>query len=1293
MGHWTGQVHVLPKSLQPPLMFALPDNTRFSLVDFPLHLPLELLGVDTCLQALTAIMLEHKVILQSRDYNALSMSVMAFVSMLYPLEYMFPVIPLLPTCMASAEQLLLAPTPYLIGVPASFFGYKKGFPLPDDIWVVDLDANKIVRPPGAEILPPLPEPEGTALKIHLKQNPDLWTRRDSLTTAHGYNPLIFGNDVDSVDVATRVAMVKFLDSSNTLGNFTEHTRTLRLYPRPVVAFQLYSFLKSRSERTAFTAKLARTQAVEYLSEWSLCPTNVVYQRVQTKMYDPSLIGDKPKWFAQQLQLVDFHAYDQNSSLGAAVQSVVSAAQERAAGGSGGHNSDDGPTDESGSDSDGAESTSSSYSSLSDFVSDLYNSDIRGETPSFQREMQILAVDEAEVYSPPSQLHLPGDRCTNSDSALSLQEDTFQREMQILAVDEAEVYSPPSQLHLPGDRCTNSDSALSLQEDSDMSSSGSSSPSYSQTGGAGGDSGETQETVFRYDSGNTIDTSLRSDANSSRTPAAAAVSPHSPRLGRTSSGSSLPRTPPPRPSMPPNSPSARMTPPLARKAAPNLGPGGLRPPPGPGPRRPTKSGSEGDRSSPSSLISALSNELTDMAHSASNTVSELFGSNKQGQGGPAPPVKPAAQKPFTHLGNRKALVERSGLVKHSSTIKAQQQKETAKAPVEPRAITNSENQQFLKEVISSVLEGKGVSWMKVSRVNKLMEDENYRNFVVSRLNCNMDQKLPEDAVHIEDVMVSKQVLKGMLSLIKAIIHGLGHTINNHGLGGMASAYMVLEIAHTHYWARDPSSNKSDASLTPERMSLHGSHESLNSPVRKLSDGVTTSKWWSVKRGSNPTPYKTPSPSHPLPQPPISTTATSTISTTKPANLNTIEPNMSSPSTESGSPVVLNGEEFENIEITSISDDGGGTGFERGVSLEQLDRPDNQMMGSSGGREGARHHPRYVITQTSGRMHDRNGNPAKADPMGGGDTTSGFMSSSDWNKNAAVKQRQQQQRRQQQQHQGGAYSPQDQEAEGFDSGAPSCDIIVTDAELQGHGDMLREMVKNKELMKTSKLDRKFSSLDSEMSEASTLVSTNSDKDDLDKRRHRINHQSIRSAMSDSEMESNWMGSSANPHRSRSSSIWSTKSAYTSGYRYHDGKLLHTGNLGLSAADPGGSGQGRQYLFEGLVGKDRSRVWDHLQFWEDMFLDAVAQERDIIGMDQRPSEMMERYNSLGDLEKKRLELDEDKLLSVMLYNQAAFMLMMRVPKNDIKKKVRRLLGKSHIGLQMSQDINNLLDNIQNL
>lgn len=151
---------------------------------------------------------------------------MAFVAMIYPLEYMFPVIPLLPTCMASAEQvinappqqklfvvavhfcptgicflpqLLLAPTPYIIGVPASFFLYKAEFKIPDDVWLVDLDSSKVqlhpnilfsrcfffldvtvptsiilfslqvIAPTNAEILPPLPEPEAMELKKHLKQ--------------------------------------------------------------------------------------------------------------------------------------------------------------------------------------------------------------------------------------------------------------------------------------------------------------------------------------------------------------------------------------------------------------------------------------------------------------------------------------------------------------------------------------------------------------------------------------------------------------------------------------------------------------------------------------------------------------------------------------------------------------------------------------------------------------------------------------------------------------------------------------------------------------------------------------------------------------------------------------------------------------------------------------------------------------------------------------------------------------------------------------------------------------------
>ncbi|ESO97902.1 hypothetical protein LOTGIDRAFT_103875 [Lottia gigantea] len=1057
------EVHILPKDLQAPLLFALPDNTRFTLIDFPLHLPLELLGVDTCLKVLTAVMLEHKVILQSRDYNALSMSVMAFVYMLYPLEYMFPVIPLLPTCMSSAEQLLSAPTPYLIGVPASFFLYKKGFLLPEDIWIVDLDSNKIHPPSKAEPLPSLPDPEGAVLKTHLKQalasmsmtpqpiknldalaqNAEIWQRRESFSSQTGFNPLIYGNDVDSVDVATRVAMIRFFNSSNILGNFCEHTRTLRLYPRPVVAFQLYSFLKSRQVRTHFSVRLARTQAVEYYAEWSLSPQNLVYLRVHTGVYDPSLIGDKPKWYAHQLQSVEFHVYDPNSSLSAALNSVSDVL------------SDEIPTDESGSDSEGAESTSSSYSSLSDFVTDMVNSEIDGETPA-----------------------------------------AFIPENQILAVDESKVFTPPDKLHVPDVNATNSDSALSLPEDSDVSSSASSSPTYSDN----------------------IPRSEREDKDLEDIkillgavlpgPSEAPRSPKLPSFTKsTNSAFDVYEKPKPLLALIPPNPNMMRAQrgSVSSSSSTSTTKGNLR--------VPNISDHESDRSSsPSSIISTISNELTDMAQSATHTMSELFGNGNNSN-------KPQS-KPFTPLGKLiyfliyqllhiYASVEKSGLVKQSSIGKKPKEPSPKPSPTDSRSSSNSENQQFLKDVVNNVMEGQGTSWLKMGRVKTLMEDENYRNFVVSRLNKNLDKKVTDESLHIDDVCVSRQVFKGMLAMLKAIIHGLEKTFQNHGLGGTASAYMVLEIAHTHYWYREPALYKSESSLTPD-----------------VSGKPDHKKYFNLR-----------------------------------------------------SPVIVNGDEYENIEI----------------------HPDVNLNMRS-------------LDNVQGSRQDQNRNVHKH----------------------------------------------------------SCDIIVTDHDIPSantrSGDMLHEMVKNKELIKASRLD-KISSVDSEMSDASTLVSTCSDDE---RKKSRINHHSIKSSMSDSEADPSGVS-----------------------YFFDELFILHSLELYvesklISTSTTTNTETGRTFLFEGLLGKERSRLWDQMQFWEDVFLDAVAQERDIIGMDQSPSEMMDRYASLGDMERKRLEHDEDKILATILFNLVSFMVMLRVNKTEIKKKSRRLLGKSHIGLIHSQEVNNLLDQI---
>lgn len=60
------ELHLHSPDTYPPLTFAVPETNRFPLIDFPIHIPLELLGVETCLKVLTCILLEHKVSEQAK---------------------------------------------------------------------------------------------------------------------------------------------------------------------------------------------------------------------------------------------------------------------------------------------------------------------------------------------------------------------------------------------------------------------------------------------------------------------------------------------------------------------------------------------------------------------------------------------------------------------------------------------------------------------------------------------------------------------------------------------------------------------------------------------------------------------------------------------------------------------------------------------------------------------------------------------------------------------------------------------------------------------------------------------------------------------------------------------------------------------------------------------------------------------------------------------------------------------------------------------------------------------------
>ncbi|VDK76803.1 unnamed protein product [Dibothriocephalus latus] len=295
------KVFLEPSEFGEPVIFALPDKNRFSLVDFPLHLPLQLLGVQKFLKVLFAVLLEQKVLLQSSHCSRLTACVMSLIALLYPLQYLFAAIPLLPSSLYGAEQLLQAPSPYIIGLPRSFLDSRFSFKLPRDVLLVDLDTQEFYGTTAQDTIPKMPVVEEKALMENLNKilqraealdalddNLELDSVKpqssEPLDSHEGFDPLSFEANQDSINVAIRVAMVLFFHSPNILGGLTEFTRTVRMYPRPVVAFQYERFMKSRLEPSPFTIVVAKTQAVEYFAEWSLFPENEVYRRIASGVY-------------------------------------------------------------------------------------------------------------------------------------------------------------------------------------------------------------------------------------------------------------------------------------------------------------------------------------------------------------------------------------------------------------------------------------------------------------------------------------------------------------------------------------------------------------------------------------------------------------------------------------------------------------------------------------------------------------------------------------------------------------------------------------------------------------------------------------------------------------------------------------------------------------------------------------------------------------------------------------------------------------------------------------------------
>uniref|UniRef100_A0A914E0Z3 MAP kinase-activating death domain protein n=1 Tax=Acrobeloides nanus TaxID=290746 RepID=A0A914E0Z3_9BILA len=1028
-------LEILPMDIMPTLEFALPDHTRFSLVDFPLHLPIELLGVDVVVKLLAATMLEHKVILQSRNYNAVSMCVMALVALLYPLEYMFPVIPLLPDFMPSSEQLLLAPTPYIIGLPASFFMCKK-ITVPSDVVLVDLDTNEMTLPEGIEI-PDFPEPECSNLKEDFRRalGKMMSTTSDIASTRHsGSFETSYAIDGDEIDVAARVAMIKFFNSPNIFADFSEHTRTLRLYPRPVVALQAESFLRSRPVQSEFISELCKTQSVEYFAECSLCPKNETYVRVQTGITSASQIGDKAKWFTNTLMPVHFNAYPKDSTLADALYILK--------------------TDQVEENSDYEEDEVSDLESCSGIEDFNIDSPRPGSAAKHNHEASKPLSEVDGIYRAPDRLELP-----LSASALSIDSPL-----------SSGLSSPASSV-----------SASALDSEADFARFAENLALKSDEKGA-----------FTFDK--TIEDMEGTPLQSRRATVAGGKMFSPPDDSATST------------------PTTR-TPPLKR-----VGKKGLH----------TIADSSEKVFGPQ-----LMNAINGYAEKSHGVLSSVFSKT-------APKAQALRDKTMRPLAEK---------MEHGQHFVTKKANNAANKDSTATATQQSKNQQTIRDICDQILAGQSIGVFTYPKVKRLLEDESLRELVCSKLNLGLEVQYSEDDF-VQEIHISRAQYKGYLKILQACIAGLEHCFNTPGSPGLASIFHVMEIAHTHYWGDEivtPSSSVGSQIVTP------------SASTQNLLQSGPSSK--------------------PLPS--------------------------------------------SSIDM-------------RKISLPAYTNQNGEMPNSSESIQAAERRTSIASTETVLPLE----HIAQVAPPPPPRPTAG--------------------------------PPPAVPPPPLPSGPPPSEAPPNPPPGGAPPPLpprrpppprTESVIENSKLVTT-----KEQSVSEEDGGQTPHVQ--------DTTKHPL--------LGNGQIPSN-PPKKEEPTTKPEPLIGNGKIPTENGAQPPKSLPIDPSKPPIEPV--------RHYLYQDLIASISNPFWQKMVFWENAFFDMVAQERDKIGMDQEPSEMIERYCGLAESEKKRLELDEDRILATLLHNLTAYLVMCGAPMKMLQQKVRRLLGKAHIGLIYSKKINQLLDDLPNI
>uniref|UniRef100_A0A8C5U306 SET binding factor 2 n=1 Tax=Malurus cyaneus samueli TaxID=2593467 RepID=A0A8C5U306_9PASS len=224
-------------------LFSLGAGDR-QLIQTPLHdsLPVtgtsvallfQQLGIQNVLSLFCAVLTENKVLFHSASFQRLSDACRALESLMFPLKYSYPYIPILP---AQLLEVLSSPTPFIIGVHSVF---RNDIHELLDVIIADLDGGTI-KIPECIHLSQLPEPllHQTQMALSLVLHPDLETADYAFPpprTALSHSKML--------DKEVRAIFLRLF--AQLFQGYRSCLQLIRIHAEPVIHFHKAAFLGQR----------------------------------------------------------------------------------------------------------------------------------------------------------------------------------------------------------------------------------------------------------------------------------------------------------------------------------------------------------------------------------------------------------------------------------------------------------------------------------------------------------------------------------------------------------------------------------------------------------------------------------------------------------------------------------------------------------------------------------------------------------------------------------------------------------------------------------------------------------------------------------------------------------------------------------------------------------------------------------------------------------------------------------------------------------------------------------------